>query len=87
MSPDGTYHGYASYQTWNVILWISNDQGLNHLAARCLNYKEFVEVLREMDHGQDLAYETPDGVAWRDSAVNLPELQEYWEESFSRVPA
>ena len=87
MSPDGTYNGYASYQTWNVILWISNDQGLNHLAARCLNYKEFVEVLREMDHGRDSAYETPDGIPWRDSGVNLPELQEYWEENFSRVPA
>jgi hypothetical protein len=87
MSADRTYHGYASYQTWNVVLWISNNQSLNHLAARCLSYNEFVEVLREMDRGKDLAYETPDGVAWKDSSVNLSELQEYWEESFSRVPA
>lgn len=87
MSPDGTYNGYKNYQTWNVALWISNDEGLNHLAARCLNYKEFVEVLREMDHGRDLAYETPDLVSWNDSGIDLYEMQEYWEENFSRVPA
>jgi hypothetical protein len=32
-------------------------------------------------------FETPDGVAWNDSAVNLAEMKEYWEENFSKVPA
>ena len=87
MSADGTYNGWANYETWNVILWISNDEGLNHLAARCLSYKEFTDVLREMDDSKPIAYETPDGVSWHDSGVNLYELQEFWTESFSRVPA
>lgn len=80
-------NGYANYQTWNVVLWISNDEGLNHLAARCLSYKEFIEVLKEMDDNRAIGYQTPDNVAWNDSGINLDELQEYWEESFSRVPA
>ena len=87
MSADGTYNGYKNYQTWNVALWISNDEGLNHLAARCLSYQEFIEVLRELDAGKSLAYETPDSIAWNDSGIDLYEMQEYWEENFSRVPA
>lgn len=79
-------NGYTNYQTWNVVLWISNDEGLNHLAARCLSYQEFKEVLKEMDDGA-IGYETPDNVAWNDSGINLEEVQAYWEESFSRVPA
>ena len=24
-----TYNGYTNYQTWNIALWIDNDQGLH----------------------------------------------------------
>jgi len=34
-----------------------------------------------------MRYETPDGVAWNDSGVNLAELQEFWTENFSQVAA
>ena len=85
MSRDGTYNGYANYQTWNVCLWISNDEGLNEFASVCVNYGDFKARLREMDMDSSIAYETPDGVAWNDSGVNLTELQEYWEENFSQV--
>ena len=80
---DGTYNGYANYQTWNVCLWISNDAGLNEFAAVCQNYNDFKARLRELDPDSAIAYETPDGVAWNDSGVNLAEMQEYWEENFS----
>lgn len=86
MSADGTYNGWANRQTWNVILWISNDEGLYNLASTCANYDEFREVLREMYPSQ-IAFETPDGVSWSDSGVNLPELQEFWSENFSKVAA
>lgn len=84
MSPDGTYNGYANYQTWNVCLWISNDESLNNLASTCENYNDFREVLREV-YPHAIAFETPDGTSWSDSAVNLAEMQEYWEENFSKV--
>ena len=87
MSPDGTYNGYANYETWNVILWISNDEGLNEFAAVCQNYNDFKARLREMDINSAIAYETPDGVAWNDSAVNLHEVAEFWSENFSKEAA
>jgi hypothetical protein len=43
--------------------------------------------LREMDIDSPIAYETPDGVSWNDSAVNLAEMQEYWKENFVQVEA
>lgn len=84
MSPDGTYNGYANYQTWNVCLWISNDEGLHHFAARSKSYDHFKSGLREYA-SNSLAYETPDGVSWNDSAVNLAEMKEFWTENFSKV--
>jgi hypothetical protein len=87
MSPDATYNGYVNYQTWNVCLWISNDEGLNEFAAVCQDYKDFMARLREMDIDSPIAYETPDGVSWNDSAVNLAEMVEYWKENFVQVEA
>jgi hypothetical protein len=96
MSPDGTYNGYANYQTWNVCLWISNDEGLNEFAAVCQNYNDFKARLRESlsvtlnnswKYTNAIAFETPDSVSWNDSNVNLAEMQEYWKENFSQVEA
>ncbi len=86
MSPDGTYNGYVNYQTWNVCLWISNDEMLYRLAEKCHHYEHFRILLRDI-FNSGLAFETPDGVAWNDSGVNLAELEEYWQENFSQVTA
>jgi hypothetical protein len=87
MSPDGTYNGYANYQTWNVCLWISNDEGLNEFASVCQDYNDFKARLRETCEDMKIAYETPDQVAWNDSGVNLYEMIEFWTENFSKVAA
>lgn len=87
MSPDGSYNGYQNYQTWNVCLWISNDQMLYDLAARCESYERFKTYLREVFENHPVRYETPDGVSWNDSGINMAEMVEYWEENFSKVPA
>ena len=86
MSANNSYNGYANYQTWNVCLWINNDEGLYHLAAQCDSYENFRESMREVCSGS-LAHETPDGVAWSDSGVNLTEMAEFWNENFSKVSA
>lgn len=87
MSPDGTYNGYANYQTWNICLWISNDELLYSLAKQCDSYDHFKVLMRELFDKDDMRFETKDGVAWSDSAVNLAEMQEYWEENFSKAAA
>lgn len=85
MSPDGTYNGYANYQTWNVCLWISNEEYLYDLAKQCDSYDHFKILIREIFENDDIRFETKDGVAWSDSNVNLAEMAEYWEENFSKV--
>lgn len=74
------YNGCANYQTWNVKLWIANDEGLYNLARGCEDYSDFVMEMREMG-----CLETMDNVAWNDSGINLDELREFWEENFLQV--
>lgn len=59
------YNGWENYETWNVALWLGNDEGLNCLASECRDYKELVEQLRECG-----CTETPDGVAYNDSGLD-----------------
>jgi hypothetical protein len=87
MSPDGSYNGYANYQTWNVCLWLSNDELLYSIAKQCISYDHFRILIREIFEKDNLRFETPDGVAWNDSGINIAEMVEYWEENFSKVPA
>jgi hypothetical protein len=64
------YNGYKNYQTWNVILWIGNDEGLYALAKESKNYKNFTAALREFETS-NIAFETPDNVAWNDSSLDI----------------
>ena len=63
-----TYNGWENYETWNVALWIDNDEGLYNIARRCVDYKQFVENISEF------MTQTPDGVEWNDPAVNVIEI-------------
>jgi hypothetical protein len=63
------YHGWTNRRTWNVALWINNEEGLYHLAKACNDYTEFAEQMRELG-----ITETPDHVAYNDGALNLKEL-------------
>jgi hypothetical protein len=74
------YNGCKNYQTWNVQLWIANDEGLYNLARGCDDYSDFVESMREFG-----SLETMDGVAWNDSGIDLDELKEFWDENFLQV--
>ena len=75
---DTTYNGWTNYETWNVSLWIGNDEGLYHIAReyRHIGYKAFSEMMMEM--GEDNA--TLDGVKWDDSNLNYCELDEMMAE-------
>lgn len=73
------YNGWANYETWNVILWIDNDEGLRALAEESGSYKSFMESLRDIDSGP-ITFETPDNVAWNDSGISLPEVNNWFKE-------
>lgn len=64
-------NGWKNHATWNVALWIGNDEGLYGLAKRAGTYAAFSEEMRELG-----STETPDGVAWNDSALDIEALDE-----------
>ena len=75
--PSTTYNGWTNYETWNVALWIQNDEGLYNLIndGDICCYEELVEVL--WDCGSK---ETPDGVKWNDPKINVAEINgDLWD--------
>jgi hypothetical protein len=74
------YNGWKNRETWNVVLWISNDEGLWGFAKDCRTYQVFVDSLKEMSGDSSIGYQTPDGVAWNDSGLDYPRLDEFFLE-------
>ena len=72
---DQTYHGWANYETWNVALWIGNDEPLYSVAVAYGSYSELLDVLYECG-----SKETPDGVKWTDPKVNHIEIDDMIKE-------
>ncbi len=68
---DETYNGWTNYETWNVALWLGNDEGMYRLARRKSSYDELIPTL-ECIYGQI----TPDGVRWMDPKINTVEMDE-----------
>ena len=67
---DISYNGWENYETWNVALWINNEEGLYNLAMEAGDYETLVDVLYN-DYG---VKETQDGVKFADSKVNVIQL-------------
>ena len=65
---DISYNGWENYETWNVALWINNDEGLYNIASEAGSYEDFVDYVR------DFMVETPDGVRFDDPKVNVIQL-------------
>lgn len=70
------YNGWANYETWNVSLWLQNDEGLYDLAKNFTDYNDIVSVLYE-EFG---VTETKDGVKFNDSKINRIEMNEMLQE-------
>lgn len=66
-----TYNGHKNYETWNVSLWIQNDEGLYSVAQDAPNYYELLVFLQ--NNGID---ETPDGVDYEHDALDYEALNE-----------
>ena len=73
---DTTYNGWKNRETWNVALWIQNNESLYHFARDCQDYNDFAQGLKECSDGESISLQTPDGVAWNDSALDVVRLDE-----------
>ena len=73
-------NGWKNYETWNVSLWIQNDEGLyawaRDYSRHGYGYKRLAEALTE----HSLSPKTPDGVFWLDSELDYEELDEMMAE-------
>ena len=67
---DISYNGWENYETWNIALWINNEEGLYNLALSCDDYETLVEVLYD-EFG---VTETKDGVKFADPLLNKVQL-------------
>ena len=67
-------NGWKNYETWNVALWIQNDEGLYNWAKdyRHYGYKKLAEALTE----HSVSPKTPDGVSWNSKELDTDELDE-----------
>jgi len=66
-------NGWKNYETWNVTLWIQNDETLYRLALATAGFQTFMQEMREW--GVD---ETQDGVKWVDA--DYSEVQSMFNE-------
>jgi hypothetical protein len=68
-----TYNGWTNYQTWNVALWMQNDEFLYNTAKACVEYcgenetpyEKFIRCMFNCDYNI-----TPDGVKWDSATIN-----------------
>ena len=65
-----TYNGWSDWTTWNVALWINNDECLYSIAKECETYNEFLYEMQDMIGSMA----TPDGADWGEA--NLSEMAE-----------
>ena len=68
------YNGWTDWTTWNVALWIRNDQGFYSIAQECGNYADFLYEMQAMIG----SFATPDGADWGEA--NIEEMNEVIEE-------
>jgi hypothetical protein len=78
MTEATSYNGWANYETWNVSLWIQNDQYLYNTAKACVEYcsdddTPYLKFIRCMSNCGRPA--TKDGVRYDNLAVDVAEIE------------
>jgi hypothetical protein len=78
-----TYNGWANYETWNVSLWMQNDEFLYNTAKACVEYcgdnetpwQKFQRCMIDGQIGRMLG-KTRDGVKWNDPKIDAEAINE-----------
>ena len=75
---DTTYNGWKNYETWNVILWLDNDEGLYNIVkySESESYEDFAH-----DYLLEFTQATPDHVAWLHHNLDHDALNAYIREN------
>lgn len=63
------YNGWKNWATWNVALWLGNDEGLYKMARRFVWYKDLANELEACGQA-----ETPDGASYKDKELDTEAL-------------
>ena len=69
------YNGWSDWTTWNVALWINNDEGFYSIAKDCKDYIDFLYEMQAMIG----SFATPDGADWGEA--NIEEMNEVIQEA------
>jgi hypothetical protein len=73
------YNGWKNYETWNIALWLGNDEGLVDLVnnfGKGVTYKFFAtHYLNSICDG------TPDGINWLNCSLDHDALNEFLQEA------
>jgi hypothetical protein len=80
-----TYEGWANYHTWNVALWISNDEPLYRKAYAFSErwpdmegiYSVFIQGKLKNSLPAEYGALTSDGVSWTDPTLDHDALDEF----------
>ena len=72
-----TYNGWTDWTTWNVALWIRNEQSIYNIAKDCNDYIDFLFEMQAMCG----FYSTPDGADYGEANYDemnllIQEIQE-----------
>jgi len=68
------FNGWSDWTTWNVALWINNEETIYNIAKDCNDYIDFLFEMQAMCG----FYSTPDGADYGEA--NLEEMNELIKE-------
>ena len=69
-----SYNGWANYETWNVALWIQNDEGMYAYAKRYKRIRNAPYLTLAENLRIEGIEKTPDGVSYKDSTLDREAL-------------
>ena len=71
MTETETFNGWANCATWNVALWLQNDEAMYNVAKR---YDRYDALIPRLEYSFNQM--TPDGARWMDPTIDTDALDE-----------
>lgn len=80
--PLDNYNGWSNWETWNINLWVMNDEGLYASWKSFLmeDEKEWTDYLAEF-FVEEVVITTEDGVRHDNPRIDWQELADNWNEN------